>query len=361
MSDIAWTDELRARVYSSRTFPNPAYRDAQLESVSLAYPIDPEKARASAAYYWKNEKQHLARAKAGLTTNPAAWRPAVEAALARCAKPDADHALDVDVEAATVTLELCPLFAAMPYWLSAGGIPFALRALIRCHELVNYAWRYGYTDRGAWIIETRDCSIDWPDDNHDAWGLMRAMLADAIEPVYDEAHGIADEARLRHAGGKPDQSALALLLPFAFPDEQAWAKEGAAAAIGLAKQAKRGHTPGLAYYLSVAPVETAIELLTCTINDAVNADDVLAIFAHQGTTAGLRVLEVALERAPNEDRRKGFLDLLLAIRTPEAAKLFERLAKKGKTFAKYAERYWKLYTPVRPAKAKAKRKPRARK
>ena len=102
-------------------------------------------------------------------------------------------------------------------------------------------------------------------------------------------------------------SLFALLLPFAFPDEKAWAKAGAAPAVGLAKQAKRGHTPGLAYYLSVAPVETAVELLTCTVNDAVGPDDLLAIFAHQGTAAGLRAPKTIANRsmAPTIHRMRG--------------------------------------------------------
>jgi hypothetical protein len=338
MSDIAWTDELRARVYPSRAFQNPTYRETILENVDLKWPIDPKAARKSAAYYWK-DKGDLAHVKTGLAKNPPAWRPAVEQALARGKKPNAEHALDVDVEAATVTLELCPLFAALPYWLTAGGIPFALRALIRCHEIACSAAAHGYGE-GLWILETRDYSYDRPEDSADAWELVRAMLADAIEPVYDEAHGIADEARLRTAGGTPNQSALQLLIAFAFPDETAWAKAAHKPAIGLAKQAKRGYTAALARYVAVAPVDTAVELLTCTINTAVSANDLLTALAHHGAAGGLRIFEAALAAATTDEDRRQFGADLLAIRLPGTAKVLAKLARRrkgGKVFKALAK------------------------
>ncbi|MBA2543813.1 MAG: hypothetical protein H0V17_29485, partial [Deltaproteobacteria bacterium] len=209
---IAWTPELRARVYASRKRPNPEARDALLDRVSLTYPIDAKAARKSAAYYWA-QKDHQKHVKLGSRRNPPAWQPIVQRALEHGKAPNKPRPLDVELEAATVTLEMCPLFAALPYWISAGGLPFALRAMIRCHEIACSAREHGYGDHGVWILDTRDHSIDRPEDNADAWELLRVLLAEAIEPVYDECHGIADEARLRHAGGKPDQAALALLLP----------------------------------------------------------------------------------------------------------------------------------------------------
>jgi hypothetical protein len=340
MSDlIAWTPELRARIYPSRKHPNPAHWKAWFEDVG--YPIDPTKARKAAAYYWAEKRSHT-RVKAGMKNNPAAWRPVVEAALAHAKAPNKPRPLDVELEVATVTLELCPVFAAVPYWVSAGGLPFALRALIRCHEVTSSQLQHGYGDHGLWMVDTRDYSIDRPKDNCGAWESLRALLSEAIEPVYDECHGIADEARLRHAGGKPDQSALAMLLPFAFPDEKAWAKAGASAAIGLAKQAKRAGTGGLARFVSVASVDDAVELLTVTINDAVNGDDLVTALAMHGAAGGVKILEAALATAPNNEVRDEWCQILLAVRTADAMKAFERLAKRDKgkkTFQSYAKQH----------------------
>jgi hypothetical protein len=342
MADVALTPEMRARVYPSRKFPNPTFRDAMLDGTGLTFPFEPEAARKYVAESWR-DKDDQKRVKAGLAKNPPAWRPVVERVLARCKHPNAKQALDVDVEAATVTLELCTLWEAVPFWIAEAGIPFALRAMIRCHELACSAREHGYGEGGLYILETRAFSFDWPEDNANAWELMRTLLADAIEPVYDEAHGIADAARLRTAKAKPDESALQLLLPFAFPDETAWAKAAHASAIGLAKQAKRGYTPGLARYVSVAPVETAVELLSCTVNTAVSADDLLTALAHHGPAGGVKIFEAALATTATTDaQRREWGTEMLAIRTAEASTAFNRLAKRtkgAKVFRALAEQY----------------------
>lgn len=330
---IEWTPELSALVYPSRARPNPRYVAEAYEDFGVGKPIDLVAARKACAAYWK-DRERIAKVKRALHKNPPAWSPVVDQVLARARKPSGDHPLTVELEAATVTLKVCPLHTALPYWLAAGGIPFALRTLIRCHGLLCSALEFGYSrggvDLGLWIVETRKLSVDWPDGYADAWELMRAVLSEAIEPVYDEAHGIADEARLATVVGNPNESALQILLPFAFPDEKAWAREGAKAAIGLAKQRKRGYTPALAYFISVAPVDVAIELLTCTVNDAVSDADLASALAHHGAADGVKILEAALANAPNNTDRERWGEVLLAVRTAEALKVFERLTKQDK-------------------------------
>lgn len=333
---IAWTPELSALVYPSRKRP------------VASTPIDPKAARKACVEYWK-DKERIAKVKLALHKNPPSWSAVVELALARARKPNAEHPLDIELEAATVTLKLCPLRVALPYWIAAGGIPFALRTLIRCHDLLCSALEFGYSrngvDLGLWIIETRKLSVDWPEGYSDAWELMRATLSDAIEPVYDEVHGIADEALLASSTGNPNEAALQILLPFAFPDERAWAQAGARSAIGLAKQRKRGYTPALAYFISVAPIDVAIELLTCTVNDAVTAADLATALAHHPISDGVKLLEAALANAPNNTDRERWGEVLVAVQTVEAMKAFERLAKqpKGKAiFRTLAKRHREL-------------------
>ena len=353
---IAWTPELGALVYSSRARRNPAFVAETLRSFDVTSPIDPVKARKAAAEYWK-DKRALARVKLAFDNNPPVWKPIVEKVIARGKKPNAEAPLDLELEAATVTLQMCPLHAAVPYWIAAGGIPFALRALIRCHGLLCSALEFGYrrqgVDLGLWILETRKLSVDWPAGYADAWALLRALLSEAVEPIYDEAHGIADQALLATATGNPNESALQILLPFAFPDERAWAKAGAKAAIGLAKQRKRGYTPALASFVSVAPAAAAIELLGSTVNDAITAADLATALAHLGTPDGVKVLEAALATAPNAADRERWGAVLFAVRTGEAMKAFARLAKhpKGKTtFAPLAKRHRELMLATAAAK-----------
>lgn len=87
----------------------------------------------------------------------------------------------------------------------------------------SYAKENGYIDaRGTWIVETRSRRLCWPEDHIHRWHLRRVLLAEANETVYIEARGIAAEAHACAAGGTPFESALPLLLPFAFPDEETW-------------------------------------------------------------------------------------------------------------------------------------------
>jgi hypothetical protein len=58
----------------------------------------------------------------------------------------------------------------------------------------------------------------------------------------------------------------------------------------------------------------AVELLTCTVNDAVRPDDLLTALAHQGAAVGARIYEAALETAPNH-ASAGDPEDLLAVRT----------------------------------------------
>jgi len=269
--------------------------------------------------------------------------------IARGNKPNAaqfvNAPLDVDMEAAAVTLEMCSVLDVVPYWIAAEGIPFALRTMIRVTELTSSWAEHGYGDHGLWIVESRAIGFDRPEGNEIGWYWLREALSDAIEPVYDEAHGIADAAMQATRGLTPNESVLQVMIPFTFPDEAAWAKAGASSAIGLAKQRKRARTGHLALFLSVAPVDKAVELLTVTVNDAISIYDLRTALAHHGAAGGVKILEAALNNAPNADYRAEWAEVLFSVRTPDAMKAFERLAKhpKGKkTYADFAKRHREL-------------------
>lgn len=345
MTDIVWTQEMRDQIYASRKHPNPRRLAELCESYSLSYPFTVEETRKVVAGAWRDCKDDQRRAKQGLAKNSSVWKPIVEKALARCKAPNKDYPLELDVEVAMVTLEMCSLFESLAYWIARGGIPFALRALIRTTEITSSWADHGYGDHGLWIVESRKVGWDRPEGNDGAWALMRAVLAEAIEPVYDEAHGIADAARLASAGLSPNESVLQVMIPFAFPDEAAWARAGAATAIGLAKQRARASTAHLGMFVGVAPVDKAVELLTVTVNDGLGTDDLITALAHHGAAGGVKILEAALSTAPNGTRRQMWGEVLLAVRTVEAMKAFERLSKhpKGKkTFSVLAQQHREL-------------------
>jgi hypothetical protein len=317
---IEWTPEMRARVYPSRRIANPALVTTQLSQSRMMFPIDDDEARALARY---PVHPRVEDAMVDVARNPASWRPAVERAIARAGEPLAGPP-EVDVEAATVALQFLPLYAAMPYWLSAGGIPFALRVLIRCHGIVN-------ADRlpggAAFLLETRKHSVGQPSNHADAWLLLRGMLADAVEPVYDECHGIADEARLRVRRGKPAECGLALMLAFAFPDEPAWAQAVAKSALALTDGFNELYVDALARYIAVAPAEVAVELLTRVSNTALDEGDLITALAHHGAATGVKIYQAALKRAGNDALRKHWGSDLLAVRTTDAGKALARLAR----------------------------------
>ena len=278
-------------------------------------------------------QRQRARATAGLSSNPPAWRAAVEQALENAAHPEARGPFDVDTEAAAVTLEIYPLWVAFSYWLAEAGIAFALRALVRCHD-ISPALRE--SDPGD-----TNYLFDRPDEKrglitHDRWELLRCMLSDAIEPTYDEAHGIADLARIR--GADPE---VQLLIAFAFPDEHAWARDAARAALALCK--KRRGVFALANYLTVAPIETALKIVERSPSWMVT-NRIATLLAHHGVAAA-PVLAKLLSRAGNDSQRSNWCDYMLSIRTAEARRALDRLARRAQSarakriFARYSAKH----------------------
>jgi hypothetical protein len=333
---IAWTAWLRGEVIPSRRFPNPAHRAKLLKNLgALDYPLDRDHCFRNFVAYGRQDacQRQRARAIAGLASNPPAWRAAVEQAIENAAHPEARGPFDVDAEAAAVTLELYPLWVALSYWLAEAGIVFALRALVRCHDVSPLVRE---SDPGH-----TNYLVDRPDDRrglvtHDRWELLRCMLADAIEPTYDEAHGIADRARIRAADPEAQ-----LLIAFAFPDEHAWARDAAPAALALAR--KRRGVFALANYLTVAPIETAVKIVDRSPSWMVTSR-IATLLAHHGVET-TPVLSKLLARAGSDSQRSNLCDYVLAIRTVEATRALDRLAKRARSaraqrlFARYAKKH----------------------
>lgn len=319
---IAWTAWQRGEVLPSRRFPNPAHRAKLLKSCgALDYPLDRDHCFRNFVAYGRQEscQRQRARAISGLASNPPAWRAAVEQAIENAAHPESRGPFDVDAEAAAVTLEIYPLWVALSYWLAEAGIVFALRALVRCHDISPLARD---SDPGDTTY-----LFDRPDDRrglvtHDRWELLRCMLADAIEPTYDEAHGIADLARIR-----AQDPEVQLLIAFAFPDEHAWARDAAPAALALSK--KRRGVFALANYLTVAPIKTAMKLVDRSPSWMVS-NRIATLLAHHGAEA-TPVLAKLLSHAGNDSQRSNWCDYMLSIRTAGATRALDRLARQARS------------------------------
>lgn len=314
---IAWTDGDRALVYASRRRPNPAYLRSTVQQLSsvktYAVPIVEEEWAAEVHHYLQHGTTAVAAMRAKLAANPAHWRPAVEAAIDRAATLQGP--LEVDPEAVLVALEVCPLFAAMPYWIAREGIAFALRALVRCHQIVGDSKLHGYGS-GNFVIER-----PWVMHGSyaTAWHLLRGSLADAIEPAYDEALLAADGLRLE-AGAM-----LRGLLAFAFPDETAWTEHAAPGMIEIAESTPHGYTPALARYVSVAPLAVANQIVGCTTNTALARADLLTMLAFRGAAGGVKVIDTAVRSASSHDVRKEYARVLIIVHTSEAAEVLDGL------------------------------------
>jgi hypothetical protein len=329
---IAWTPALRELVIPSRRIANGA-----------ADPLDVDATRRLASYASASKEASVER-------SAAAWRPAVAEAIARAGKPIPDGEPDLEVEVATTMLDLRPVYAAIPYWLTMGGVGFALRVLIRCHEVE--CRRDG---KLRFLVESRDLSTSTADAHHNAWRLLRIALASSVEPLYDEAHGIADAARLAESKRPLGQAGLLPLLAFAFPDELAWAEQAAPHARALLTAAhkrtkkmwgNRTFSPALARFIAVAPVDTAVAMLTEAINTGLEESDLITALAHHGAAGGAAIYHAALAHtAVNDATRKLWSSHLVAIRTPDARRVLTRLTrlKSGaRVFKAALERHKKL-------------------
>ena len=318
---IAWTEERRAEVYASRRVKSPEYFRNALVSIGTEpanHPLVAEHWYQKVLYYYRSKKRELERGKRGVVHAPDAWRAASKAAIALCSKPSksmSKTALSSDVEAALVTLELCPVFSALPYWLAREDVSFALKTLVRCHSLVCSTQIHGYTSpQGAYIVETTDYASRRPEYADSAWHVLRGAIAEASTKDYKKARAMA--AQLRKDAPLPARA----LLAFAFPAESAWAKEAVADMLPIIARTKKCYSVYLARLCAVATPEDAMLLVT-TPNGALSQRDLLTILAHHGE-AGAKVVEAAMRGATNQQMRKTYAEVLLMVETEEAGELF---------------------------------------
>lgn len=330
MSDVVWTPELRLQVHASRAQPNPAFLVERLGRRGLAYPLEAGACFALAAKSWREDyPSHRTKTlmRTGLATNAPHWHALVVAALARCEHPDVEAPLDVELEAASITCHLSRLWSSSGYWVTRGGVAFAVRALARCAELTTYGKDHLYLDeRGDWIVEARSRSTSQPEGLTDEWPILRALIAEAPDAEYAAARDAAAAIIERSASGKPWERGMLLWLPFAFPDEPAFAEVGRATALEISeivsttKNISDPATIAIARYLSVASIETGLAVLAHR-KAVIKFSDVLTIIAHRGLATAMPLIEASLAKAVTETDRKTWCKAYFALRVPEIVSL----------------------------------------
>ncbi|OJY15750.1 MAG: hypothetical protein BGO98_24065 [Myxococcales bacterium 68-20] len=305
---IHWTAESQALVYPTRAEPNASYLPSVLKAVSsrnpLTWPFDVAQAWTGARAW--DHRREIERAQNGLGSATTELRAVMERAIAerqRTSPPD--EALDVDVEAATVALDIAHTWSIVPYWIAKQGVPFALEALVRAHALEPSHNKHGYGSGKIWLEESWDHSARL--DSGTGWNILRGCLAVADAPLYDEARRVAN--RLRPSLPLGIRSAVA----FAFPDERAWVAEAAQAVFD---EPQRWHGD-IRRLVATADLETA-ERLADSMELYFDETFLFTVLARHGA-AGARVIGAAMTAAPNNDLRKRHAKVLVNVAAESAA------------------------------------------
>ena len=334
---VRWTPELRAEVWSERGRVVPEFQDKALEDAR-----DPRAAFEQRADYARRGKYGGSRValepklRAGLAKADARARAWTEAALDACEEKTPPRALDADVEATMVALELVPVFAAFPFWLSHAGPELAMRALVLSHRRWSSARRHGYGSSIVLVVDDT-CAGDEPEYADSAWRMLRAVVAEADDATYARLRAQAE--RLREGAPAPVVSYLSV----AFPSEAAWAAEAADAA-----NARGEAAAGWERMLVTATDLDRAERLARSGDWELDEDMLLTVLARHGGD-GARVIAAAIDAASNNEHRKDYAKLLSIVENELAARAFAR-ALSVKAIAPVAQKWFKRVPEVaRPA------------
>lgn len=334
---LVWTAPQLQRVSPSRALPDSDLA-AHLDTIGIQA-VAPGAWYAKCRSYWLHDDRRRRLLTVGIESTPAALRELAGRVLARCFDAPGEPPTtprDVDLEAATVGLERCPVFAAVPWWVEEQGLVFAVQALVRSFDFTNEAGISGYSDTtGDWLVQTRDRAWQRPEYADTTWRFLRAHLAVADDATWLAARDVADG--LRRTAALPAQAGLA----FAF-NEQVWADEVVDAVMPIvaptAKQ--KHHTPFLARLVGVAGTDAATCLLGYS-NDALQEGDLLTALAHR-SHAAVPVIASAWAHAANNDQRLLAARALLPVRTAEATTLLTTWATEKKVVAPVLKKHLAL-------------------
>ncbi len=322
---VRWTDEQRREVWSWRGAVNPEFEREDLEQMRDPRGRFKDRVR-QIGYDFPRTKKWF---KKGLERVEPSVRPMMEAALEAAAqKKEAPGPLEIETEVALVALDIIAVFYSFEYWVSKEGLPFALRALARCHEYWTSGDEYGYTDEeGVWLMHDRTRSGSLPEYAGAAWKQLRAALAVTDDATYTETKKLAAELR---AGAPPVVRAL---IAIAFATERDWANE--AADETLAEQDPSGWAKAL---VTVADVSRGVRLAR-NKEWCIEEDEMLTLMAREGSAAA-PVIVAALETAGNNEWRKTYAKLLSMIETEQVAVAFAKWIS-NKTVNPIATKYYK--------------------
>lgn len=298
---VAWTPALREQVWPSRPGPGPR--------------LDPlEKLLDDRRDYLGQHGHLLPKHAEGRSHAAAHLVPLMDAVSAMSERPNPEGPLDLDVEAAIVALERVPVFSSMKFWLVREGPAFALKALVRSHQLNSSARTVSNYGHPIFLREGWDAAHRDPEYADSAWETMRGVVNAADDAAYATLRALADTLR------KGAPSVVRAFLAFAFSPEHEWADEAAAAVIKEAP-AVSGWCRNL---ITVASVDHGVAL--ARNEDWIFSErQLLTMLARHGSAAA-PVLLAAMEAAPNNTARKTYAKVLAMIETEAAALGFAKLS-----------------------------------
>ena len=195
--------------------------------------------------------------------------------------------------------------------------------------LVEWLRRRGlaYHERGDWMVEQRSRSLNQPEGLHEEWPILRALIAEATDAEYAAAREAAAAIIERSASDKPWERGMLLWLPFAFPDEPAFAEVGRETALEISdvlstrkNVSDSRATLAVARYLSVASIETGLAVLAHR-KATIGVADVLTIIAHRGLATAMPLIEATLDKLVTETDRRTWCKLYFALRVPGIVEL----------------------------------------
>lgn len=314
---IVWSKTELAQVIPSRALPDP---DA----------ID-EVARSG----WAEKCRDYRAEKDSHFQYPAPLQDLATRVLARCNGEDEPPG-DVDLEAATVGIGRCPVFAAVPWWVEARGLEFALEAFARSYEFGHHADANGYSSTvGDWLVE-REVSSSRPEYADGAWRLLREQATRASDEKWSSARAVAQ--RLFEKSAAPVQAGIAFMF-----DDVALADQAIENALPTfepwANKQRSVYAPHLARLVGVASSDAARRILIGR-NTALGVSDLYTALAKHGHAAVPTI--ATAYKAVNSPLQSKIAKVLLAVRTDEAAELLTSWAAEKKAIAPLLKKHLSL-------------------
>ncbi len=324
-AEVVWTDAQLAKVYSTRAQVNPEHLTegsnrgpcwlvgAPPFHVDEWFAKARDKSRHNSSSGWEEWVETILE---GATHATPPMADLARRAIELYRGGDRPPALDLDVEVAMAELELQAEYDAFPFWVAAEGLPWALRALVRMHELANseHDVHYHSLSEGLWLIETTAHAGDQVGECLSSWRLLRGLVAVADDETYQATRAVAAQV------WDDASTAVRTALSFVFADEPGWAEEAARAYLDAGLDGEGLNGSGAATGMLVAGASPGLAArIVAGQPGSIDEPTLLTMLARLGPAA-IPVLDAGLRHARSNDERLRYARVLAMIHTPEAAR-----------------------------------------